>query len=96
MFISCKQCYVPSIGISQVSAIFYLKSIGIGSAGENWYRSTTNVQYLPFLLPMSVALVIKCWYDKLLKKSNPICHFISCTLQVRWSVSVKIVGMSHR
>ena len=30
-----QQCYVPSIGISQVSAISYLKSIGIGSAGEN-------------------------------------------------------------
>ena len=38
MFISCKQCYVPSIGIGQVSAIFYLKSISIGSAGENWYQ----------------------------------------------------------
>ena len=41
MFISCKQCYVPSIGIGHS----YLKSIGIGSAGENWYRCITNDKF---------------------------------------------------
>ena len=33
--------HVPSISVGQVSAIFYLKSTGIGSAGENWYRCIT-------------------------------------------------------
>ena len=47
LFIYCKQCYVPSIGISQVSAIFYMKSIGIGSNGENCYRFITT-NYLTF------------------------------------------------
>ena len=28
--------YIPCISIDQVSAIFYIKSIG--SVGENWYR----------------------------------------------------------
>ena len=42
MFISCKQCYVPSTSIGQVLAIFYLKRIGIGSADENWYRCITS------------------------------------------------------
>ena len=41
LFISGKPCYVPTIGIGRVLVILYLKSIGIGSVGENWYQCIT-------------------------------------------------------
>ena len=54
MFISCKQCYATSIGIGQVSAIFYLKSIGIRSAGENWYQCiTSSYKYITVMLTVN-------------------------------------------
>ena len=68
LYISCKQCYVPSIGIGQVSALFYLKSVRIGSIGENWYwyittRITTReVILLASVLPSMTAI----------KSENPI------------------------
>ena len=43
LFISCKQWYVPSIGIGQVLTIFCLKSIGIGSVYEKWYWCITRL-----------------------------------------------------
>ena len=49
LFMSCKQYHVPSISIGQVSAIFYLKSIGIGLVGENWYWYITKIQLLSYL-----------------------------------------------
>ena len=49
-----KHRYRP--GIAEV--IFYLKSIGIGYVGENWYRCITNENHVVAnIFVFSVALV---------------------------------------
>ena len=70
LFISCKQCYVPSIGISQVLVIFYLKAsvsdrlvkTGIGAS----LRFSINLYCIHVCIIATAHLSTSFFFDGLL------------------------------
>ena len=54
-----------------VSAISYLKSIGIGSAGENWYRCITRRMYEDFIACTTMHISAQYSLHKIANQSLP-------------------------